>query len=642
MKNTITQLLFTVLVLLAANICTRAQGIQAGAGMKAPIESIYFGFGIPQYDDVELLPQLSHMASKNESENESELQAIKEAKMKLKRAAAQNEVEYEEVAEKKTRAQEPVVVAGYNALGNQGTPSDNTIAVNKSGRIIALVNSSMRTYNTSNGTGATSTVGIQNFFSTLSNGNLLSTNTCDPKVIYDSHSDRFIVFAQTCAGNSSTSQLLLAFSKTSNPSDGWYFYGFTGNPSSSIGQNVWFDYPKIGVSDHDVFVTGNMFNNSMNYVQSVIYQIDKTKCYAGNTLVNGDAVIWYNIGGTPFTMVPMSNGQNGGYGNNMYLVSTDQSWGGTSLHVYEITGIVQGTSTAINEQFIGLNPGLGEPADALQSGTSIELQTGDTRGMDGFYLNGTIHYVCHYDADNQYTGIFYSRLKKDGSNNWYVDKRQAIKMTNTDCAYPSIVSFGHHQNDQSALIHFLASSSSTFPSMRAVFVNNEFVASNSVLVRAGSAFVDVLGSSGKTRWGDYSGLTREMNATVPTAWAFGMVGNSSNAWTNHFAKITTSAWATNTEDLDTKANGNQATVYPNPIVNDTYSTLLNLTENGLLEIKLYDLSGRFIKNIYKTQAFKGDNLFSFQKGGLANGQYILKITLDNELIKNEKISISSN
>lgn len=627
-------LLISCLTLVWQSNAQVGEGVQAGSAKRASIQGKFLGFANPKSDDLELLPVLTPVVSKNESNDETTLQQLKEQWAAKKRQDI-GQVEEEPESGSKTRGIDPVVVVGYNALGNQGTPSDNTCGVNKNGQLVAAVNSSIRTYNTNTGAGIGSIVGLQNFFSSFTNGSLLSSNTCDPKVIYDQQADRFIVFAQTCDGNSSTSQLLLAFSKSADPTGGYYFYQFTGNPSSAVGQNVWFDYPKIGVSNHDVFVTGNLFDNGMNYAQSVIYQIDKTKCYAGQTLATADASIWYNIPNSPFTMVPMSNGQSGGYGNNMYLVSTNHTSFGTNLSVYEITNAVQSAPQLV-DQYVSITSAP-SPGDGLQSGTNIDLQIGDNRGMDGYYLDGTIHYVFHSDAGGGYSGVNYSRLKKNG-NTWQLQNNKVIKVTNKDCAFPSIASMAYTGNDQSSLIHFLCTSASDFPGMKAVFMDHNFQQSNVIDVKVGAGYVNYLASGGATRWGDYSGATRVHNATVPTVWVFGMYGNASHSWTNHFAKITSTAWALDVEDA-AQADNSAIKVYPNP-VEDVFQVELNIEESGKLNVDIYDISGILIKPLYASNVFTGKNLFSFNKGALAAGNYILRFTLNNKIIQNEKISVA--
>lgn len=615
----------------------QSNAVRAGAAMRAPIEVKFLGFGIPTYDDVELVPQLTHQVSRNESSNQEELEEWKKEQKKLKEQFLlehQGQMEEEMPMNKKMRTNAPTLEVGYNALGNQGTPSDNTLAINTLNQIICSVNSSLRIYNSTNGAGLAATVNLASFFSSPQNGPLLTNSLCDPKVMFDPQAKRFIVFAQTCDGSSSTSQILVAFAKAEDPMQGWYFYTFTGNPSSSIGQNVWFDYPKVGVSNSDFFATGNLFNDNMDYVESVIYQVNKTKCYAGNTLNNGDALIWYNIDNSPFTMVPMTNGQLGGYGNNMYLASTSNGPFGSTINMYEISN-----STANNPNIsVALVPTdtASSPGNGDQAGSNVDLETGDSRGMDGFYLNGTVHYVFHCNVGSGYSGINYSRLTKSGST-WTLKKR-IIKMTGKDLAFPAISSMGWSASDQSAIIGFNYASSTEFPGMKAVYVDHDFTPSTPIEIKTGTGYASVVTSGGVTRWGDYSGMTRVHNAAKPTAWHFGMFGNTSHTWTNHFAKITTNGWPLGTtnvnEELDNKVN-----VYPNPVVEDIYHTSLQLDESGTIQIDLLDLNGQLVRKVYTGYASKGENLFSFNRGALASGTYLLSIKMNTKLIKNEKLTV---
>lgn len=607
--------------------------LKAGEANRANIQGQFLGAGKLLSDDVQLMPELTHRISKNESEDQEALAELKKELNKQKMAAleAANAVP----AEKKTRTPSPTVVVGYNGLGNQGTPSDNTIAVNKNNQIICVVNSSLRTYNATTGASLATVKGLATFFSTLSNGTLKSNTLCDPKVLFDPQAEKFILFAQTCEGNSSTSQLLLAFSQTADPTGQWYLYGFSGNPSTSIGQNAWFDYPKIGVSNSDVFVTGNLFNDNMNYVQSVIYQINKTKCLAGQTLAQSDAVIWYNISNSPFTMVPMTNGQSGGYGNNMYLVSTNEGQFGNFLNVYEITNAVN-SNPQLTVQLVPTDT-CSSPGNAVQNGSATQLETGDSRGMDGFYLNGTLHYVFHANVGAGFCGINYSRLTKVGGS-WTLKKR-VIKAPLKEYAFPAIQSAGTTATDQSAFISFNFSSSTDFPGVNAVYVDHDFNVSSPALVKAGTGYASVLASGGVTRWGDYSGLSRVLNATVPTAWCFGMYGNTSHSWTNYFAKITSQGWVLSDNNLDQQED--KVNVYPNPVTVDYFSIDLKLKQSGKMDVTLTDIQGRLVRDVLRDAvAVEGENVFTFNKGALAPGTYLLHIYLNNKPIRHEKLVVA--
>ena len=83
MKKT---LLFLCLTCLGVNLlfAQDQNGIQAGGARRMNIQGTYLGFAIPKSDDIELLPMMTPVVSKNESKDESALKLLKEQKMKEK------------------------------------------------------------------------------------------------------------------------------------------------------------------------------------------------------------------------------------------------------------------------------------------------------------------------------------------------------------------------------------------------------------------------------------------------------------------------------------------------------------------------------------------------------------------------------
>ncbi len=630
-------LLFVLLFATTIVFAQQNKTEKAGTAERTTIEGKFDGFIIPKMDDIQFLPQLDNKISKNKSVNDAGLRELKIKKMIEKRAALLQEENSNPQEKKRGVANNPVKIADYNAIGNDGTPSDNTIAVNKNGQIIAMVNSSIRYYNTSGGTLA-STINLPNFFT-----NSPTANICDPKVIFDPQANRFICFAQTCDGSPSTSRLLLAFSKTSNPVDGFNLYSYSGNPTgANFNGNNWFDYPKIAVSDNDVFVSGNLFTpiggGDHDYVTSVVYQINKIKSFAGQTISGSDAIIWSAFSGSPFTIVPIGYGQDGGYGNNMYLCAS-KAGGSSFIYLYEITNT--GANNPVVETWFPTCTPYASPADGIQKGSGFDLQTGDVRGMDGFYLNGEIHFVFHCDGPGNYVGVHYSRYRKNGSN-WASTHSKIISIPNVDIAYPSIASMGYTNSDQAALISYTYSSANDYPGLRCIFSNNYFDFSDPVELKTGTGPVTFGPSQGAVRWGDYTGSSRENGQGLPTVWAFGLYGKSgSQNWNNSFIKVQTGDWALSDNTIKTETQKNEVAIYPNPVIEDRFMIDFNLEESGDINISLFDIQGKKLRTIMESKAAKGKNKFSFEKGSLASGTYFVKIFINNKNVKNEKLFIST-
>lgn len=605
----------------------------AGAGKRTYVGGTYLGTFQPEEADPTLMPEFQLIRNKvNKSQNEEELRLYKDSLMKLKLAASGIS---NQTSNKTTGTIDPERTFGFNALVNQGTPSDNTIAVGNSGKMIAAVNSSLRVYN-SNGTPA----GTIKYFPTFWNSVTNKTDMCDPLVFYDANVDRFIVFTQICDRSTTDNRILMAFSTTNDPSGSYHFYSFRSNLREILGSsypyNVWFDYPKMGVSQSDVFVTGNLFANSGQSsfpVESVIFQIDKAACFAGSN--NPTAIVFNSITGTPFTIVPASDGFGGHYGNKMHFAVTSNGNTVNTIRMYTVDGKVD-NQPSISTALVN-TPTYSQPADGVQLGSNVALNSGDKRGMSAVYIDGVVHFAFHSNGPNNYIAINYNRLQRSGTS-WSVQNK-LISFPGVDCAYPAVAAFGHTPTDQSAVIVFNYSSLSTYPGYRAVAIDHTMNVSNFEELNTGVGAVTFLtDNQGRTRWGDYCGISRKYNESRPTVWGFGTYGNSSSRWSNHISEIKSSSWVVGTEDIESKKL-DKANVYPNPIV-DLWTVRVDIAKAGQLTVKVYDMLGREVRDVFTANVSAGESEFSFNKNGLANGSYFVKVFLDQTTLANEKIIVS--
>lgn len=512
-----------------------------------------------------------------------------------------------------------VPTIGSNFIGNSGTgcPLDNTVAISNGGKIISLVNSNIAYYNTSGTLLYTSDI-----FSWYGSGSLVN-NICDPKVIYDSGDDRFIFFTQTCDGISANSKVIIAFSTSNDPQGGWFYYELTGNP---LNDGSWFDYPKIGVSNNELYVTGNLYYQGGGYNQSVIYQIKKSEGYAGGSL---QWQYWSGIAGSPFTLCPLSNGQQGNYGPGVYLASVEIP-GSTSstLHFYDLTDDLTSPSEQLNHYTI-TTPAYSVAGNASQSGGG-NLDNGDTRTQSGFYLNGNAHVVFASDIGSGWNGINYNRINVGTLTN----TNSTFGLVGSyDYCYPAVASCGVNSNDQSAMIVFERSGSSIFPETRVVSIDDGYNWSASTLVKAGNQPVTVCGNP--NRWGDYTGIARKYNSTTPTVWVSGAYGSSGNYWDTWIAEVVGVGVG-----VEENSDVSSLNLYPNPVI-DNFKTEFTLERTEKINIRIIDIQGKVVKDLYTGVATQGENIFTFNKGNLVDGAYFLQIlTIENQTIKNEKFIVS--
>jgi hypothetical protein len=311
----------------------------------------------------------------------------------------------------------------------------------------------------------------------------------------------------------STSKVIICFSKSNNPQNGWWTYKITGNP---LNNNCWFDYPSVGVSNNEIYVTGNLFVTNGSFNQSIVYQIPKAAGYAGNNL---NWQYWANLSSTPYTatsLVPASYGFQGNYGPGIYFVSSRSS-GDNRIRLWDLTNDM-GNNPQMNSYTINTTS-YSPSADAAQLGSTDKLDNGDCRIQNAFYLNGIVHFVFHSDVGSGWNGINYNRLTVSNATN--LSSTFGL-VGSYDYSYPAVAPFSTSLSDKSVMIAFLRSSASIYPQVRVINCDNNLQWSSSTLVKSGETFVNFL--SGDERWGDYTGISRRHNSSTPKIWLAGCYG----------------------------------------------------------------------------------------------------------------------
>ncbi|MEL6135467.1 MAG: hypothetical protein AAFR59_19070, partial [Bacteroidota bacterium] len=208
----------------------------------------------------------------------------------------------------------PVVSLDFQGNNFNGlVPPDNSLAVSDNGYIVSATNSRLLFYNQSGS--QLMDESFATFFGFLN----LSGTYFDPKVLYDPVSNKFIlvVLNGTTPANS---KVVVAFSTSSNPTNTWWAYVLDGNV---LNNNTWFDFPSIGVSEDELYVSGNLFSSSNIFDQTLIYQIEKANGFTGGTI---NWIYWSDVrdanNSRDFTVVPVGYGFDGFIGPGIYFVSS--------------------------------------------------------------------------------------------------------------------------------------------------------------------------------------------------------------------------------------------------------------------------------------------------------------------------------
>ena len=95
----------------------------------------------------------------------------------------------------------------------------------------------------------------------------------DPRVVYDPTWDRYTLVLTDIT----TPSLWLAYSKTSDPTGGWWIYKLnTGYSAGTI-----LDYPMVGMDQDSMIYTTNNYDASESYTGSIVFAVAKARVYNG-------------------------------------------------------------------------------------------------------------------------------------------------------------------------------------------------------------------------------------------------------------------------------------------------------------------------------------------------------------------------
>ncbi|MBK9961112.1 MAG: T9SS type A sorting domain-containing protein [Saprospiraceae bacterium] len=502
-----------------------------------------------------------------------------------------------------------------------GTPPDNSLAISTNGNIVAVNNDGIEYYS------STGTYFAGKYWSDFFTGNDITSKLYDPKVIFDSDKNRFILVVLH-GSKANVSKVLLAISYSDNPrNDGWYYYTLDGDPTNS---NSWFDYPGLGQSTNDIVLTGNLFSDDGVSNESIIYQIDKTSIYNRGTM---KYYYYSGLSNTPinaFSLYPVSYGLKGNYGPGIYLVNA-KSGGSDKLRLWYIDDATTGNPNL--SSYTITVPAYAPGGNAGQLGSNDVLDSGDSRILGAFYLNGIVHVTHNTNEGNGWGYINYHRIT--------VETLKAQSSTfglqgSFDYAYPSLTCYAKNKNDLSVMIGFLRSGDDIYPQFRVVFCDQNMDWSSSVLVNSGESYVDLLNGTTE-RWGDYIGSCRQYtNSTYPRIWINGSYGSDVpsesryDTYRSAIAEIYTIVSAT---ENDTHKELN-STVFPNP-VNNSFNYSFNLDAAQQISIRLLDNQGKIVKEFYNDFLVSGTHNLSFSKSNLTAGNYLLEV-VGNKKFKDEK------
>lgn len=396
-------------------------------------------------------------------------------------------------------------------------PPDSQLAVGEE-HLVELVNGRYAVYRKSDG-GLVESNSLDGFW--IDAGVFPEWFAFDPRVLYDPSSARW--FAVSADDQDDPNNVLVAVSRTSDPSAGWAAFAI---PSDTAG-TTWADFPMLGLDGSRIVVSANMFTLGGTFAAPSVLVIPKADLLAASPSV-ANATLFEKIARLGFTPQPVVDLE--GSGASGILLSDFSLVGFLVRH--DLVG------DPLAPQLLGptLLPtqAFGPPPPAPQPGPKAGLETGDTLAQfeSAPVLRGSsIWAVGNVDVGGR-VGLRW--LEIDAESNEIL---QTGVLSHPELAfyYGSIAVNEHGQ----VVIGCSGSSETQFVSSYAIVgetVDGVTTFSEPLLLRAGEAdyFLDF--GTGRNRWGDYSATV--VDPTDPRAF-----------WTIQEFVLAEDVWATQITQL---------------------------------------------------------------------------------------------
>ena len=410
-----------------------------------------------------------------------------------------------------------------------GVPNDNSLAVSDGGLLLLAFNSHIAGYDLNTGEDLFDLgkypIGLigQEF-------NGPSNHFYDPKVAYDPLRDRFVL-AFLRGNTPSGSGVMLAFSQSNDPRDGWNVYVLPGNP---LNNDRWTDFPTIAITESELIFTANFIIPGQpwqtGFDGSMIWQVGIDAGYAGDSTL--DARLWYDIKHNGRFTRNVHAVQHGGHPDrkDLFLLSNRNfSLQNDTLFLLHLTGERNDPDTRLDVQALISDTPYGVPPFGRQSDTDTSdagsgFDTNDGRVLGGFFVNDHLQFVSNTIDPQSGRSAIYHGLIEDPYGSPSV-RGQIIGHERLDFGYPNVAWTGTEPCERQSMIGFNHSSPMDAAGCSALFYSDLGTYSPITYLTQGEAHVDRM-SGGYERWGDYFGLQRVYNRPGEV-WASGYYGHSS-------------------------------------------------------------------------------------------------------------------
>lgn len=526
---------------------------------------------------------------------------------------------------------------GNNYSGS--VPNDDSFAINRNGKIVSMRNSTIGVYDAVND----SILFQSTLFLFYRPRPSIFGSKYDPRAIYDPIRDRYIILYLSGTTYQS-SKIIVGFSKSSDPMDGFNIYQLDGNP---LLDSTWSDYPHISLSKNDLFITVNTFyngsSNNSGYVQSTIRQVGLQAGYDSLPITEH---YYYNLKSgnrNLFNFTGITGGSELHNAPTYFLGNRNLDTINDSIFVIAINDSATGNPQMTMTTYTTENP-YGLPPDARQA-SQHTFDCNDARIQGGFFQNDRIQFVGNTMTSDGNAGIYHGiiNIADPNTNNVYF---KILGFDPIDIGYPQITYTGKSYAENEAIISFNHTGDSLNAGFSCLFFDNDSTYSDMQMIVEGGNYIDIIANSSGNRkyerWGDYTG-SQPVWGDTGVIWASGYESSVGGQPLTAIAKLRSPNYnKAPIISLPEATQKREAAISPNPSSN-WFELKFERRAGEVLDFTLLSLNGQAQKQEFSIEdyAYEGVNTFRFRTSALKPGMYLVIIKdKSGATVAEEKIVIS--
>jgi len=215
-------------------------------------------------------------------------------------------------------------------------------------------------------------VSLYDFFGATFGSQIVS----DPWAVYDKESGRWFLSVVVVNRTLTSGGWRLAVSTSSDPTSTYYLYAI--NTKGSFP-----DFPKLGICNDKVVLTGDAFNNN-TFKGTEFVVANKAQAIAGTSSVS---VKFFGPNQGMFAIEPAVSLTSLTKTEYMVAVAAGASTASTAVRLWSITGVPGGAGVSVTHADLGISP-LNTPPNAAQAGTTNLVDTNGDWLLNAVYRNG--------------------------------------------------------------------------------------------------------------------------------------------------------------------------------------------------------------------------------------------------------------